>query len=248
MHASTLRRKVPAIGGVVILFAHLAGACASAPTSTPTVAPPTPLPPIETTPDLVAALEQAAGEPVTTRGPAPSEFGVQGQILGLGQETVEVYAFPDSAGRSTAQSEIDPSGPTFQGQPLTRWQHPRIWGVGRLLVVYDGSQGGTFLVLSGLLGDPLKSAASAAAPDEPYPPAVAAAIGALAGASGTDPSQIQVLGYEPAAWPNDCLGLPDPGETCAQGQVEGWKVTMMVNGDQVEVRTDDLGQRVRWRP
>lgn len=225
----------------------LIGGCAPQPSLAPTQAPPTEMPPIETTGNLIAALSLATGESVPVKGDAQPQFGVTGEIIQVAGEAVAVYAFPDSASRATAQSEIDPQRLTFLGQPLAGWQHPRIWGVGRLLVVYDGSQGGTFLLLSGLLGDPLPAETLTPGQDEPYPPAVSAAIGALAQARGVDPGQIELLSYSAATWPDGCLGLSSGGDACAPGDVQGWQVNLKVDGVKFELRTDDLGQRVRWR-
>jgi hypothetical protein len=226
----------------------LLAACGPAPVATPTIPAPATMTPIDTTSDLVAALRAASGGPVSQDGAAPPQFGIPGVVLRLGEEAVDVYAFPDSASRATAQSEIDPQGPTFQGRPLAGWAHPRIWGVGRLLVVYDGGQGGTFLLLSGLLGDPLPAgAASSAGPDEPYPPAVSAAIVSLAHAETVDPGQVEVLSYSAATWPDGCLGVPGGSTTCQAGEVQGWLVDLRIGKSRFEVHTDGLGQQVRWR-
>jgi hypothetical protein len=232
---------------LIILFGALMTSCGASPS--PTATAPAPVArPIDTTNDLMAALRAAAGRAVTDAGAVDDHFGVAGEAIMVGDETIEVYAFPDSASRKTAQSEIDPDSRTFQGQPLTGWSQPRIWGIGRLLVVYDGSQGGTFLLISGLLGDPITLHAAAPGADEPYPPAVSAAIGALAATESLDPLGIQVVSYEPAVWPDGCLGLPDDGESCDTNEVEGWRVVLRVDGMVYEVRTDQLGQRIRWSP
>lgn len=202
-----------------------------------------PPPAIETAEDLAATLEQAVG-PTTWVGPAPPRFGVSGRRLGIGQDWVDVYTFPDAAGRATAQSEIGTDGRSFQGQPLADVVQPRIWGIGRLLVVYDGEAGETFVVLSGLLGDPI--AIQTPVSDEPYPPAVAAAVGALAQDLSIEPSGVQVVDFQPATWPDGCLGLGGPGEACALGQVSGWRLSLKAGGGSFDVRTDDLGQVVRW--
>ncbi len=242
-----VKRAVASACAAAFFIGSLIGGCASPPSLAPTQAALTAMPPIETTDNLIAALALATDESVRVEGAAQPQFGVTGEIIQVAGEAVAVYAFPDSASRATAQSEIDPQRLTFQGQPLAGWQHPRIWSVGRLLVVYDGSQGGTFLVLSGLLGDPMMADASAPGPDEPYPPAVSAAIGALAQAEAVDPGQIEVLSYSAATWSDGCLGLPSEGDSCAPGAVSGWQVKLKVGGATFEVRTDDLGQRVRWR-
>lgn len=242
-HRPPMQHWRAAIGGGVLLVAALLAGC-----SPPSPDAPAAGPTVETAADLIAALEQATGEAVISGDAGPPHFGVSGQMLKMDGEMVEVYAFPDSAGRATAQSEIDPQGPSFLGQPLAGWRHPRIWGAGRLLVVYDGSQGGTFLVLSGLLGDPMPVTVTEPGPDEPYPPAISAAIGALAEAEAADPGQIGVLAYEAATWPDGCLGLRSPGATCAPGEVQGWRIELSLDGATIELRTDELGQRVEWRP
>jgi hypothetical protein len=198
---------------------------------------------IDTAADLAAAVQQAVGG-VVWRGPARSRFGVQGRTLGIGAESADVYTFADPAARATAQSEIGADGKTFQGQPLSGLNRPRIWGIGRLLVVYDGGAGETFVVLSGLLGDPIGVPAPLG--EEPYPPAVAGAVAALAQSLGISPSDIQVVDFQTAIWPDGCLGLGGPGDACAVGEVSGWQVTLAVGGSHYEVRTDDLGQVARW--
>ena len=40
------------------------------------------------------------------------------------------------------------------------------------------------------------------------------------------------------AWPNSCLGLPKPGQMCAQIVVNGYRVTFSVRGKRVVYRTD----------
>jgi hypothetical protein len=238
--------RVPACWAVFLLSLFAAG-CSASTSPTATQAVPAAVGPIETTKDLLAALTQASGVVVSMAGEAEPHFGVSGEIIHVGSQSIEVYAFPDSAGRATAQSEIDLQGRTFQGRPLQGWVNPRIWGAGRLLVVYDGEQGGTFLLLSGLLGDPLTAAPAAPGPDEPYPPALSAALMAVAQAEGVDPGQIEVVSYSAATWPDGCLGLPGGGDSCDPGQIQGWQVTLKVGDVTFDVRTDELGGRVRWR-
>jgi hypothetical protein len=83
--------------------------------------------------------------------------------------------------------------------------------------------------------------------DEPYPPAVAAAIEALSQSLGSDPTSIQVTGFEPVEWPDACLGLPEAGELCAQAVTPGWQIRLTAGTRTYEARTDLLGQKVRLK-
>ncbi len=80
------------------------------------------------------------------------------------------------------------------------------------------------LLLNGLLGDPLT--AQPEGPEEPYPPAVAAAMVAWAESQDVDPADVEVVGYAAAEWLDGCLGLPAAGESCAPGTVRGWVVEL----------------------
>jgi len=54
----------------------------------------------------------------------------------------------------------------------------------------------------------------------------------LAGQLGLPPQEIQVAGYEPAEFPDGCLGLPRPEEMCIQVITPGYVVTFhTVKGD-----------------
>jgi len=118
-----------------------------------------------------------------------------------------------------------------------------VWARGRIFVVYRGFDGGLVALLSGLLGDPLTLPQGAVI--EPYPPAVAAAIGWLADSLDTDPGQLAVLDYTPADWPDSCLGLAGPGEACLQVITPGWRVVLQVGGVDYTLRTDEFGTVIR---
>jgi len=111
--------------------------------------------------------------------------------------------------------------------------------------VYFGRDGGTILLLSGLLGDPLQK--PALADDEPYPPAVPAAIHALAEAKGEDPSLIQVLSYTFVVWSDGCLEYPHPNEDCTQALTSGWRILLQLGDQEIEIHSDEMGGIIRWR-
>jgi hypothetical protein len=202
-------------------------------------------PPFDTTEEFLAALEQAGGEVQPTEMLAVPTFGVPGTVWQVGQALVQVYEFPTAAEREAEARRVSPNASTVGGQVVAWTAPPTLWGSGRLIVVYQGTDGGTILLLSGVLGDPFVGAS--AAPGGPYPPAVAAAIAAFARARGVDPGAVEVVGYDAVTWPDACLGLPAPGEACAAVTTAGYLVRLRVAGSEGEVHTDEAGAAARVR-
>lgn len=112
-------------------------------------------------------------------------------------------------------------------------------------MIYKGSDGGTILLFSGLLGDPL--IAPEAGIDEPFPPAVVAAIYLVADDMGVDPTMIEVSTMNPVVWPDSCLMVQEPNEECLEVETPGWRVVLEIYGETIEVHTDEYGADVRWR-
>ena len=119
------------------LITALAAAC------TP---PPEPEGPrIETAEDLLAALRQAGVEIEETAMPAPDPELGRGSVLILGPARIEVYeADSEAAQRAALQALL---------QQMPGVSTPNLWGRGRVVVIYDGLDGATIALLSGLLGD-----------------------------------------------------------------------------------------------
>lgn len=202
-------------------------------------APPT----IKSLSELTRALSDS-GVPMVEIEPSPiDEFGVPGRRFLVGSSEIHAFEFQSEQEQRARYEAIDPSGYAVGGVPIAWTGRPNIWSAGRLLVVYPGSDGGTILLLSGLLGDPF--AAIEPDIDEPYPPAILAAIGAAAEATGSSPEDVQVIEYEFKEWPNSCLGLPGPDEMCAQAIVPGWLVRLNAGGDQIVFRADEVGAELR---
>ena len=200
-------------------------------------------PKIETSAELRAALG-AAGVPVSpTPNAAAPNLGVESQGLLVGSASVQVYEYRSVVERRSVSDTIRAGGYLVSGELVDWPARPNIWTTGQLIVVYPGEDGGTVLLLSGLLGDPLTFEAPAM--DEPYPPAVLSAIGAAAAQTGVGPEQVQVLGYEPREWPDGCLGLPGPDEMCTEAIVPGWMVRLNAGGDPVVFRVDEFGAELR---
>jgi len=196
---------------------------------------------------LAATLGKAGATVQETAILAPDVFTAQSaQVLQVNDGLVYVYEYATGEQARGIAARISTEGVGFLGDDLPWEGRVSCWQVGQLLVVYPGTDGGLLLLLSGLLGDPLS--APLAGPEEPYPPAVAAAIAAWAAAQGADPTGVEVVGYTTAEWSNGCLGLPKPGEICAPGEVSGWIVDLKA-GDQIgSAHTDDLGLQVRLAP
>ncbi len=198
---------------------------------------------IETLADLRTALEEAGVLVSEAPNPSAPELGIEGQGLLVGNVPVQAYEYGSIVERRLVSDTIRAGGFLVSGEPVQWPAPPNIWATGRLIVVYPGVDGGTILLLSGLLGDPLTSEAPPL--DEPYPPAVLAAIGAAAEAAGTLPQEVQVVSYESREWPNSCLGLPASDEMCAEAIVPGWIVRLNVGSTQIVFRVDGVGAELR---
>lgn len=198
---------------------------------------------IVTSQDLIQALNAAGASPTELDRPAASIFGAPGQTLLLGGSQVQVFEFENDQARAAVSQSIDPTGYAVGGQPVDWEGRPNIWAVGRLIVVYPGADGGTVLLLGGLLGDPITVQRSDL--DEPYPPAVLAAIDGLAEQSGSAPEVVEVVNYEAVEWPDGCLGLPDAGEACTEAITPGWRITLRLAGRTFRFRADALGTELR---
>ena len=173
---------------------------------------------------------------------APPAFDAQdAKTLRVNEELVYVYPYA-----SVDEARASAERLSLPGETLPWEGRVSVWRAGSLLVIYPGSDGGLLLLLSGLLGDTLS--ASPEGPEEPYPPAVAAAIAAWAEAQGVDPAGVEVVSYTAAEWLNGCLGLPDPGESCLTGAVKGWVVELRAGELLGTAHTDDLGLQVRLVP
>ncbi len=61
-------------------------------------------------------------------------------------------------------------------------------------------------------------------------------------------ADIYLVSIEPASWSDSCLGLPGPGEMCAEMITDGFKVVLAINGQNYTIRTDQSGRNVRQEP
>jgi hypothetical protein len=223
-----VRRSLTSLS--LALFLALTSACVAAPEP--------PGPRIETVDDLLTALGDAGVEVAETALMASMPDLPRGRVVALGEQRVEMYETDSPDDRRLAVEQLL--------RRLPADSPPNVWASGRAIVVYDGRDGPTIALLSGLMGDDLSLPAPG--PDEPFPPAVVSAIGWLADQTGVDPGLVVVEAFEAAEWPDACLGLPAEGEACAGVITPGWRVTLRLGDHAVTLRTDDLGTRIRQEP
>ncbi len=194
--------------------------------------------------ELLNTLEDTGAKTVTTGLEAPI-FDVDSRAITLNGEVSEIYEFESVDARESGviylQSLLEDAWTNTENELASA----RIWSHDRLIVVYFGRDGGTILLLSGLLGDPIQK--PGLANDEPYPPAVPAAIQALAEANGEDPSFVKVLTYTFVEWRDGCLEYPHPKELCTQALTPGWRIVLQLREREVEVHSDEMGGEIRWR-
>jgi heat shock protein HslJ len=57
--------------------------------------------------------------------------------------------------------------------------------------------------------------------------------------------QVEVIEVEQAEWPDSCLELGRPDESCAAVITPGWRAVVEVNGQRYEVRTDETASTIR---
>lgn len=79
----------------------------------------------------------------------------------------------------------------------------------------------------------------------PYPPAVTAALQALAGMLNIQPGEIGVAGYAAVDWGNACLDLGSADELCAAVITPGYRVILLAGEKFYVFHTDQSGDRVR---
>lgn len=196
---------------------------------------------------LTRALREAGAVVEQSDVAAPEAFAAaSAQTWRVNDGLVVIYEFTDESQVRDLSAGMDPQARTVAGRPLPWSEQLSLWASGRVLVAYEGTDGGLILLLRGLLGDPLTVPTEV--PQDPYPPAVTAALLTWAASLGIDPAAVEVVGYAPAEWASSCLGLAQAGEACAEVITPGWVVELR-SGDQAgTAHTDAVGLQVRLAP
>jgi len=86
-------------------------------------------------------------------------------------------------------------------------------------------------------------------PEEILPPEVMAEIqNQISKVLGISLDQIQIETVEQREWPDSCLGLGGPEESCAQVITPGWLVVFSIDGEEYRFRADEAGTTIRQEP
>lgn len=133
----------------VLLIAGLSLLTACAPGQAETVAAPL---------DANALIEALAapGAEVEDGGAVEQAFfSVDGRIVRVDGEDVQVFEYPDAAARQAESELIQPDGSPNPTTMVSWIDQPNFWARGRLIVLYVGRQATTIERLSSALGQPL---------------------------------------------------------------------------------------------
>jgi hypothetical protein len=189
---------------------------------------------IDSVASLVQALRDAGAEVQIDDRAGQPLMDLLPQSVRLGGEQLWIYS-------SAERLDTGKVNQTLAQEPRKQF----IWVTDHLIVQYKGNDGGTILLLDSFLGDAVIK--PSAAGDEPYPPAIPAALSVVAVELGVPPAEVEVLSYEMTEWPNACLGFEQPDELCVEVITPGWRIALRHDAAQIEVHTDLLGETIRWR-
>lgn len=65
---------------------------------------------------------------------------------------------------------------------------------------------------------------------------------------GVPVESIALKTIEQTEWPDSCLGLGGPDESCAQAVTPGWLLVFTANGQEYRFRADQTGTVIRQEP
>jgi hypothetical protein len=195
---------------------------------------------------LIAALEES-GATVAEGGRIQDPFfDVEAQILTVNGAEVQVYEFPDEAGRQAAQETINATGNIIGSITVDWMEEPHFFGAGRLIALYVGDDQEIIDLLASHLGQPFTEGGGGFIIPEPSP-AVEAALNTLSQELAAAAADFSVTSVEEMDWSDSCLGLGGPEESCLQVITPGFQIMVEMGDRQFEVRTDQTGQIVRWQ-
>jgi hypothetical protein len=200
--------------------------------------------------ELVDAL-RSVGAVVEPTGTIEQDFfPVEGQIIDVNGQRVEVYDFEEVDARQEFSEQISKDGSQFStnnNPTVVDWvDQPNFWAQDRLLVLYVGQDRETIDLLTKTLGNPITEHAVVSPPDPPY--AVVAAEEMLSEALVIPVDEINYIAYERTEWPDACLGFAEEGEMCAEVLTPGWKIILEAGSKNYEFHADQNGENLRWQP
>jgi hypothetical protein len=104
---------------------------------------------------LIEALT-AAGDEVEDGGAVEQIFfSVDGQIIRVDGQDVQVFEYPDAAARQAESELIQPDGSPNPTTMVTWIDTPHFWAKDLLIVLYVGQDEATVGALTAIMGEPL---------------------------------------------------------------------------------------------
>lgn len=74
---------------------------------------------------------------------------------------------------------------------------------------------------------------------------VAAAVADIAASTGVAEGDIEVVAADHVTWPDGSIGCPQPGEMYTQALVDGYRIVLRADGDEVVYHGEDGGDPMR---
>lgn len=164
---------------------------------------------------------------------------IAGTVVRVDDIEVQVFEFADTTSRTAVTDALTQSDAT---QMPNLPEGLNLWAQDRIVVVYLGQDQSVRDTLTATLGAPLELAGDwTGLPPE----AVLQAQSWLAAQLNTGEAHVKIIAVEQVEWPDGCLGLGGPEESCAAVITPGWRAIFEVNNQRYEVRTDATGSAVR---
>jgi hypothetical protein len=196
--------------------------------------------------ELVDTLRSSGVQVEPTGSIKQSFIPVEGQLIEVNGNRVEVYQFEEDEARQKFSDQISSDGSKFEQTAVDWVDQPNFWAQDRLVVLYVGKNQETIDLLTKTLGNPLTEHAEVSPPDPPY--AVFAAEQILSEEIDLPVEEIDYIAYERTEWSDACLGFAEAGEMCAEVLTPGWKIILQAGGQSYEFHADKNGENLRWQP
>jgi hypothetical protein len=167
------------------------------------------------------------------------------QIIQVNGSDIQVIEFPNQADRQQVSNAIAQAGAVID-VPLLPYVTTQgdVWASGDLIVLYAGQDQSVMNLMNGVLGQPMTELQPTAIQ---VPASVVQQVQSfLSQQLSVAAQQVQVLGAQQVNWPNACLGLNQAGQSCPKVVTPGYLVTVKVQGNEYEIRTNQTLTTIRW--
>lgn len=139
--------KYPMPLALLLVLAFAVSGCGNGATPSPTGAPV-----VEDQASMVAAL-QAAGATTNVGDPVMQDFFTpEGQIITVNGADIQVFEYADAAAMESEAAQVAPDGGSIGTSMVTWMGAPHFYKIGRLIVLYVGSDPAILDLLKQLIG------------------------------------------------------------------------------------------------